>query len=96
MSRPKMTPSDRGQIAALARWAVEDPAANAARGQAGLRAKFLAEVDTDAAARGEALPEAERQRRADVRYRLHFKRMAVERENARRARKGGGDSRACA
>lgn len=90
MSRPKMTPSERGQIAALTRWANEDPAANAARGQAGLRAKFLAEVDTDAAAHGETLPEAERQRRAEVRYRLHFKRMAVARKSTRRARKGGG------
>jgi hypothetical protein len=34
----------RAKIAAYARWAKEDPAANAARGQAGLLAKFEREA----------------------------------------------------
>jgi hypothetical protein len=69
-----LTPKQRSQrasIAALSRWAREDPAANAARGQAGLRARFLREVDEESP----DLPEAERQRRATTLYRLHFKRL---------------------
>lgn len=58
-------------IAALTRWSKEDPAANAARGQAGLRAKFLAEIDAEFP----GLDEVERQRRAEARYRAHMKRI---------------------
>lgn len=52
MPRPTspLTPEQRlrAQIAAHARWAHEDPTANAARGQAGLTtAKFEREVDYD-------------------------------------------------
>jgi hypothetical protein len=63
-------------IAALSRWANEDPKANAERGQAGLRRKFYDQTDP-------SLTESERQRRADVLYRLHFQRMAHDREKAR-------------
>lgn len=72
----------RASIAALSRWAREDPQANAERGQAGLRAKFLAEVD----AHEPGLPEPERQRRADAAYRAHMKRLSYGR--SRRASQG--------
>jgi hypothetical protein len=76
VARPKlanpMTPSERGRYAALSRWAKENPIVNATRGQQGLRARFLREVDEHAASVGEELTEKERQRRADVRYRLHM------------------------
>jgi hypothetical protein len=81
--------SARGSIAALERWSREDPAANAARGQAGLRAKFereAREADPHAS-------DAEIGRRAECAYRAHFKRLAFEREKARAARMaGGGDA----
>jgi hypothetical protein len=64
------------RIAALTRWANEDPAVNAARGQEGLRRKFYNETDP-------TLPEAERQRRAGVLYRLHFQRMAYARNKVK-------------
>jgi hypothetical protein len=73
VTRRKMTPSEVATNAALTRWATEDPTVNAVRGQAGLRAKFLREVDAHAAGKGEELSEAERQRRADVRYKLHMR-----------------------
>lgn len=61
----------RGRIAARSRWAKEDPKANAARGQAGLRAKFEREVDPDG-----VLPVAERQRRAESARKAHMSRLA--------------------
>lgn len=78
----------RGSIAALERWSREDPAANAARGQAGLRAKFereAREADPQAS-------DAEIGRRAECAYQAHFKRMAFDRERARAARKATGGS----
>jgi hypothetical protein len=74
----------RGQIAANARWSKEDPAANAARGQAGLIERFRREVDP-----GGTLPEAERERRARCAYRAHFQRLALASSKARGARKAG-------
>jgi hypothetical protein len=56
------------RIAALTRWANEDPKANAERGQAGLRRKFYDATDP-------TLPEAERQRRAVAGYRAHMARI---------------------
>ena len=50
----------RARIAANTRWSREDPAATAARGQAGLLAKFVDQVDPD-----RVLPEGERLRRAE-------------------------------
>jgi hypothetical protein len=67
-----LSPTERASIAALSRWSRENPRANAERGQRGLRAKFLREIDEETP----GLAEAERQRRADVRYRLHMKRLA--------------------
>lgn len=81
MPNGRMTPSERGEWAALNRWAKEDPTINAARGQQGLRAKMLREVDGHAAEQGETLTEAERQRRADVRFKLHMKSVRRARTN---------------
>lgn len=72
----------RAQIAANSRWSREDPSANARRAQAGLRARFEREVDPDG-----ALPEPERQRRAESAYRAHMQRLALASSKARAARK---------
>lgn len=69
--------SAAAQIAALARWANEDPVPNARRAQQGLRDKYRREVIELAAAAGEQLTEAEVQRRAEARYKLHFARMRL-------------------
>lgn len=74
--------STRGVIAAHARWAKEDPAVNAARGQVGLIERFRREVDPDG-----MLPEAERERRARSAYRAHMSRLALASSKARGARK---------
>lgn len=72
----------------LERWAKEDPTVNAQRGQRGLRDKFRREVDELAAARGEQLTEAERERRALCAYRAHMTRVRL----ARSLRESGGDA----
>lgn len=69
-----MTPEQRSQrarLAALSRWANENPAANAARGQAGLLAKFEREVDPDG-----VLAPTERTRRAEAARRAHMVRLS--------------------
>jgi hypothetical protein len=79
----------RAQIMANSRWAKEDPAANAARGQAGLYARFVREAY-------EAEPgisDAEAERRALCAYKAHMTRLALASSKARSARKaGGGDA----
>jgi hypothetical protein len=78
-----MTPAQRklrAQIAANTRWSRESPAANAARGQAGLLARFEREVDPT----GELLA-PERARRADAAYRAHMQRLALRSSRARAA-----------
>ena len=71
----------RAKIAANTRWSQEDPAANAARGQAGLLAKFENQVDPD-----HTLPEHERARRAEAAYKAHMARLAYASVKARQAR----------
>lgn len=69
-----LTPEQRTQrarLAALTRWSREDPSTNAARGQAGLLARFEREVDPN----GELAP-AERLRRAEAARRAHMVRLA--------------------
>ena len=84
--RPALTPEqrrERATIAALTRWSKEDPAANAARGQAGLLARFEREVreaDPDAS-------DAEVVRRAEAARKAHMRRLAFNRERARAARR---------
>lgn len=88
---PKLTPEQRSQrakIAAHIRWSKEDPAPNAARGQAGLTARFEREVDPDG-----TLPPAERARRVESARKAHFARMAFQsaRARSRRNRSPSGD-----
>ena len=79
----------RGRRAAHARWSRENPAENAVRGQAGLRARFDREVR-------EATPgltEAEYARRAEHAYLAHMAGVALASSKARAARKAGdGDA----
>lgn len=77
--------SQRARIAALTRWAGEDPAPTAERAQRGLREKFLRE----ARERYPDLGELELARRAEAAYRAHFARMAFISAKARGARKAG-------
>jgi hypothetical protein len=72
----------RAQIAAHSRWAKENPAANAARGQAGLMARFEREVDPNG-----VLPLTERYRRAESARLAHMKKLALASAGARAARK---------
>lgn len=76
-----MTPEQRSQrarLAALTRWAHENPAKNAKRGQAGLLARFEREVDPDG-----VLAPAERARRAEAALKAHMVRLALASSKAR-------------
>lgn len=77
----------RAQIAANSRWSKEDPAASAARGQAGLLARFEREVDPEG-----TLSPAERARRAQSALRAHMQRLALASSKARLARKVAGEA----
>jgi hypothetical protein len=78
--------STRARIAALTRWAAEDPKANGERGQAGLQRKFYNQTDP-------SLPEAERQRRAHAAYRAHMARLSFQRsKRTPRPVDAGGDA----
>lgn len=74
--------SQRARKAALTRWSKENPAANAARGQAGLLARFERQVDPT-----NELPTAERARRAECARRAHMVGLAYQssKASARRA-----------
>jgi hypothetical protein len=74
--------SIRAAIAANARWSREDPAATAARGQAGLLARFDREVREAAP----GLSEAEYERRAASAYKAHMGRLALASSKARARR----------
>lgn len=76
------------RIAALERWAHEDPKANAERGQAGLRDKFRREITAE----HPELTEAEIFRRADCAYRAHMAR--IRRARTLKARTGRPDGEA--
>jgi hypothetical protein len=75
----------RAQIAANARWAREDPAANAAIGQRGLLEKF----EREAREAEPGLTDYEYARRAESARKAHMARLAFASSKAR-ARKGGG------
>jgi hypothetical protein len=79
--------SIRASIAAHARWANEDPAPTAERGQAGLRARF----DREVREAEPGLSEAEYARRSEHAYQAHMGRLALASSKARAARKAGGD-----
>lgn len=77
-----LTPAQRatrGRIAALQRWAGEDPTANAERGQRGLRGKFRRQI----AAEHPELPAAEIERRAEAAFRAHMSRLSLAASKAR-------------
>lgn len=76
--------SQRARIAALSRWAKESPAANAARGQAGLVARFEREVDPEG-----LLPLSERVRRAEAARKAHMARLAARSAKVRAVAKRG-------
>jgi hypothetical protein len=80
--------SSRHRRAALIGWAFEaDPSARGRRGQEGLQARFLREVDPPG-----SLPEPERQRRAERLRKAHFILLAERSAEVRRTRKQvGGD-----
>ncbi len=85
-----LTPAQRSlraSIAANARWARENPAGNAARGQRGLLAKF----DREAREAEPGLTETEYARRARSAYRAHMKRLQLASSKAR-SRRGGSDA----
>ena len=90
---PALTPEQRhirASIAAHTRWSKEDPAANAARGQAGLLAKFERQIR----AADPTLADAEVARRAESARQAHMARLALassKARKARKARKAGGD-----
>lgn len=80
-----LTPAQRklrAQIAANTRWSREDPAPAAARGQAGLQARFEREVDPD-----QTLAPEERARRASAACKAHFQRLALRSARVRGSRK---------
>jgi hypothetical protein len=79
--------SIRAAIAANTRWSRENPAATAARGQAGLLARF----DREVREAEPGLSEAEYERRAGSAYRAHMARLALASSKAR-ARKAAGDA----
>jgi hypothetical protein len=78
----------RASIAAHARWSREDPSENAARGQAGLLAKF----DREAREAEPGLTEAEYVRRAQSAYRAHMGRLALASSKPRARKAGGSDA----
>jgi hypothetical protein len=78
----------RARIAAYARWAKEDPAANAARAQAGLLAKF----EREAREHEPGLSDAEYARRAEAARKAHMARLAFASSKARARKGGGGDA----
>lgn len=79
--------AQRARIAALTRWSKESPAANAARGQAGLHERFRREV----LAADPTVTEPELTRRAECLRRLHMQRLAFASSKARAsARETGG------
>jgi hypothetical protein len=78
----------RASKAAYTRWSREDPAENAARGQAGLLARF----EREARDAEPGLSEAEYARRAESARKAHMAGLALASSKARAGRKGGGDA----
>lgn len=70
----------RARIAAHSRWAQENPAVNAARGQQGLRARF----DRQAREAEPGLTDAEYERRGEHLYKQHMARLALASSKARK------------
>jgi hypothetical protein len=73
--------SQRARIAALSRWAKEDPAEHVAKMRRGFVQRFLDLADPDG-----VLDERERARRAEVLMREHMERMSFAASKKRGAR----------
>jgi hypothetical protein len=84
---PKLSPRQRRLWGQIPRWSKEDPAANAARGQAGLQARFEKQVDPDG-----TLNPAERMRRSEAARKAHMQRLALASAKARSARKAAREA----
>jgi hypothetical protein len=80
----------RARIAAHTRWSREDPSVNAARGQAGLRARFGREVREAEP----GLADAEYARRAESAYQAHMAALALASSKARSGRQAGASDAA--
>jgi len=79
----------RARKAAYDRWAGEDPAVTAARGQSGLRARF----DRQVREATPGLTNSEYDRRAESAFKAHMAGLALKSSKARAARKAGdGDA----
>lgn len=81
-----LTPAQRQQrarLAALSRWAKEDPTPAVTKATAAFLARFEDQVDPD-----RTLPEAERLRRAEAARRAHMARLAFLSSKARRRKAG--------
>lgn len=76
--------TQRARIAALSRWAKENPQANAARGQNGLLNRFRREVLAD----DPTVAEPELTRRAEAARRAHMARLGFASSKARARRAG--------
>lgn len=74
----------RARLAALTRWASQDPKPAMHAARAAQRATLERQADPDG-----SLPEAERHRRADALERAHLSRMALRSAQARRAKAEG-------
>lgn len=72
--------SEQARIAALTRWAREDPAANAARAQAGLRAKFVRQAREE----DPGITDAEAERRGKCLYLAEMARVRLAKARKRR------------
>ena len=79
-SLPASERSALASLAALERWSREDPRPQAQRAQAGLLDKFRRQIADESPDIGEP----ELTRRAEARRRAHMKRLAYNREKARR------------
>jgi hypothetical protein len=85
---PPLTPEQRRQrarIAALTRWASENPAGTGERAQAGLLARF----EREAREAEPGLTDAEYARRAECARQAHMQRIAFASSRARSLRRAG-------
>lgn len=83
MENDKTQRSRRAVLAALARWAAAEPAANIVHWQAG----FLAKVAREVREANPELPDSEVARRAAAARRAYLHRMVLHRERNRQMRK---------
>ena len=89
MAATKLSSEERRQsarIAALSRWAKEDPVKGTEKARRAFFEKFIDEADPD-----RELPEEERLRRAEAARRAHMARMAYRSARGRRRHASSGE-----